>query len=250
MALALAALAWLGWEQGFHGDEWDYIQDAPHIDLHAMFVPRNGHWSTIPIFIYNVLLRTVGLGSYLPYLLVAQLMHLACVALTVVLIRRRAGDALALVAGVILLFFGNGVDNILWAFQVGFLGSILFGLVAWILVDDVRGGGWRWIGASLALVLSLMSSGVGVTFCMAIGLDLLLDRTRRRHLVVMVVPAAAFLAWFFSVGPGLGLSSGNAVKATASITASRLTAPLKLTAIGVGAAILSALGIYRGVAGR
>ena len=244
LAVALVVLTWLGTMQGFHGDEWDYIQDAPRIDVGALFVPRNGHWSTIPILIYNILFRTVGLRSYVPYLFAAQAMHLACVLLMVIFIRRRAGDLPAAAAGVVLLFFGNGVDNILWAFQVGFLGSILFGLVAWLLLDQRQLAAWQLGAASLALLLSLMSSGVGVTFCMAIGLDLLLDRTRRRRLAVMLIPGVAFIVWFFVAGPGLGIASGQAVQATVSI--GRVSLPIKLTLLGVGSTILSVFGIYRG----
>src|SRR5581483_6645218 len=113
-------------------------------------------------------------------------------------VRRRSGALLGLLAAALLLFLGPGWENVLWAFQIGFLGSILFGLLAWLLLDrpaPLAGG-----LAAASLLLSVMSSGVGLFFLVAIAAELAVDPGRRRWLVALAPAAAAYVAWFLLIG--------------------------------------------------
>jgi len=60
----------------------------------------------------------------------------------------------------------------------------------------------RMFAASACLIGSLMSSGVGLAFMAAIAVELALDKRRRRFLLVLVAPAAAFFEWFLAYGAG------------------------------------------------
>ena len=54
------------------------------------------------------------------------------------LIRRRGGWIVATFVCIPLLFLGSGSENLFWAFQMAFVGSVAFGL--WGLVALERSG--------------------------------------------------------------------------------------------------------------
>lgn len=200
-ATAFCAILYLARHLDFFFDEWSFIGTAAHWHLRDYFVPHNEHWSTVPMVIYKILLETVGLRSYLPYMAVLLLLHVSAAFLLFLIVRRRCGDVLALCAATILLFLGRGYEDLLWAFQMGFLGSVTFGLLAiYLLGADEVPGRRRAVAASAALLLSLMSSGIGLFFFAAAAVDLLRDGRRRRLLWVHIVPGIAYLWWYFEFG--------------------------------------------------
>ena len=69
-------------------------------------------------------------------------MHLrSCVVLLFVYARRRVGDLLALGAAAVVALLGPAWPDILWPFQIGFLGSLAAGIGALLCLDraDRRG---------------------------------------------------------------------------------------------------------------
>ena len=96
----------------------------------------------------------------------------------------------------------------MWAFQIGFVGSVAFGLLAMVLLEGNPSFPSRIFVVSIALLCSLMCSGVGVIFLAAVGVELAVDRHRRRFLLALVAPAAAFGEWFLAFGAALPGSPG------------------------------------------
>ena len=90
-------------------------------DLVAWLQPHVDHFSLIPVLLYQVLLRLVGLRSYLPYLGLTWSLHLAWIWLIFRITARRAGREFWLVAALPQLFLGSGNENLLHAFQTTFL---------------------------------------------------------------------------------------------------------------------------------
>ena len=197
---ACAAILYRARRFGFLDDEWDFILDARRWQLLDYFRPHNEHWSTIPQLAFRVLESTAGVGSYVPYEAVLLLAHGATALLLFLLIRRRAGDIVALLAAAVILVVGRGFDNILWAFQVSFVGSMATGLLALWLLDRPAPGWGRMVGASTALLASLMFSGVGLVLMVLVAVDLALDSERRPALLTLAVPVVAAAAWYLSVG--------------------------------------------------
>jgi hypothetical protein len=200
--LAIPPLLYLGRHLNFAGDEWTWIFERRGWSASVFFLPHNEHWSTIPLLVFKLLFLTVGLRSYMPYLAALVLVHVATAFLLFLNVRRRAGDIPAFMAMLLLLFLGRGWENILWAFQIGFVGSVLFGLLALLLLDRPGRGPLVLIGASVALIAGLMCSGVGLFFLAAIGAELGLDSARRRYLTVLAAPLLAYVAWHASFGRG------------------------------------------------
>jgi hypothetical protein len=146
--------------------------------------------------VYWALLNTVGLRSYLPYMAVVVLAHLANVVLLFELVRRRSGDAVALGAALLLLVVGAGWEDLLWAFQMAWLASVACGLGALLLLQAPR----KMAPATILLAASLSFSAIGVVFATAAGVQLLLTPARRRHLWWLAPLGVALLAWYVAFG--------------------------------------------------
>ncbi len=201
--IACAGVLLLTSYTNFVSDEWILISNDRPWQVDVFVAPLNQQWSTIPILIWKLLFILVGLRSHLPYEAVLLVSHGATVLLLFSLIRRRSGDIPAFASALALLVLGSGGTNIVWAFQIGFVGSIGFGLLAMLLLDRQNARLWSIVLASAALLCSLMCSEVGLAFIVAAGIEWLFDASRRGYLVALAVPIAAFGTWFATFGPGL-----------------------------------------------
>ncbi|HET6311081.1 MAG TPA: hypothetical protein VFH00_08790 [Candidatus Nitrosotalea sp.] len=186
----------------FFVDEWVFVATRREWTWDIFMLSHNGHWSTIPILVWKLLFVLVGIKSHLPYEAAALVVHVAAVLLLFALVRRRAGDVLAFGAALMLLVLGRGADNIVWAFQIAWLGSIAFGLLAMLLLEGDPPFPSRVAPVAAALLCSLMCSSVGIVFLVAVGTELALDRGRRRFLLALVVPTVVFIAWFVALDTG------------------------------------------------
>jgi hypothetical protein len=201
----------------FFGDEWDFLADRglTHAEQ-GLLVPHNEHWSTIPILAYRALFALTGVRSYWPYMLALIALHLVAVHLLWRLLRRVGTDqviAAGLTAGFAVL--GAGAQNLLWAFQIGFIGSLVAAFALALLLDrrpsSVRGAG---VGALVGAV-SLMLSGISVIAVGVAGLVSLGRAGWRRALLVTVPPTAVYLVWLVAYGSS-GLSEHSAARGSVS----------------------------------
>src|SRR5262252_4447181 len=121
---ACSALLWTSRTYSFYFDEWTFITNAPGWTLASYFQPHNEHPSILSQLVYAVLLHTVGLRTYVPYMVFLLLAHAANVLLLFELVRRRSGDLVALGAALLLLFLGAAWEDLIWAFQMAWLASV------------------------------------------------------------------------------------------------------------------------------
>jgi hypothetical protein len=201
LAAAFALLLRLGRNQWFVLDEWDLLATRRRGSPVGIWVPHNEHWSTIPILVFRALYHAVGMRSYLPYLAVLLALHVVLAHLLWRWMRRLGtGGWLATALTLVFLLLGAGSDDLLLAFQMSFVGSLLLGVVAVLLVDHDGGFGRRDLAAWLAAVAALMCSGVGVTMVVVTGVATLLRRGWRAAALVVSMPTLAYLAWFLRYG--------------------------------------------------
>lgn len=239
-------------DQWFFGDEWDFLTDrVVTLGDRGVLEPHNEHWSTTPILIYGLLFRLVALGSYTPYVAVLIVAHLAVVHLVWRVMRRGGVEPwISTVACAAFIPYGPGADNLLWAFQIGFVGSVALGLGA-ILVADRSGAFGRQEALAGALsVLGLTFSAIAVPLAAATAVLSWMRRGFRAFLLAGSLPAAAYVLWALTAGgssvPG-GLATTDiagyfrflwrSLVATLSLgTSTPLTGalPLALTAVAVG----------------
>jgi hypothetical protein len=178
-------------------DEWDFLSDRQIGSVDDLFRPHNVHWSTLPIIVYRALWGLFGLRTYFPYQILAIAAHLVVAALLrVVMVRAGVNAWIATAAASLFALFGAGSDNIVWAFQIGFVGSMGFGLVHLLLADhDGRISRRDGVGV-LAGIAGLMCSSVGAIMVATVGLAVLIRRGWRVALAHTVPPAAVYLIWW------------------------------------------------------
>ncbi len=183
----------------FYFDEWDFIQNAPDWSWTSYLQPHNEHPVMLPRLIYAALLSTFGLRIYMPYMLVLMALHAAGAVLLFELVRRRAGDLVGIACAALLLVLGAGWENLLWAFQISFVGSVASGLGMLLALEGPSSQRRLAVAVGL-LTASLMFSGIGLFFGIAAAARLLLDPPRRRELLWFVPVGLAFAAWYLAFG--------------------------------------------------
>jgi hypothetical protein len=229
------ALLWLGRGLTFFADEWAVMADRT-ISLDSFIKPFNEHWLGVTIILYRLMLGTFGLGSYVPYLTLLAALHVVVVLEVYLLARRSAGPWIAVLAAVVMAFFGSGFENLYWSMQIGFLISIGLGLAAVLLLDGSPTTG-RIVAATTLLTVGMMTSGFGIFMLVFVGLDLLLDRTRWRVVPAMFVPGLIYVAWYAVYG-----HSGVA-NARDPFTLDAFLSVPKFIVEGAGTAVGSVLGV-------
>ncbi len=201
MAVVIAFPLMLVWGRRgwFTQDDWDFLSARTAWNVGDLFRPHFEHWSTLPILLYRLLWVLVGIRHYPAYQAVLVALHLLAAVLLLV-VMRRAGVRpwTATLVAVVFVYFGAGAENILVAFNVTFVGSLVFGLVQLLLADHDGPIDRRdWLGL-VAGLMGLLCSGVAVTMAVIVGISVLLRRGVRgwRVAAFHVLPlAGAYVLW-------------------------------------------------------
>lgn len=195
-----AMLLALSSETTFFQDTWGLVLDREGFSARSFFMPHNEHIVVLPTAIEKLLVGAFGMTTYLPERIAMTLAVLVAGALLFVYVRRRLGPWPALIAAVLFLFLGPAWADMLWPFQIGFVGSALFGLAMLLALDrgDRRGD----VAACAFLVLSIGFSSLGLPFVAAAAVDVLVRR--RSHGLgrawLAAIPALLYAAWWLGYG--------------------------------------------------
>lgn len=197
----------LGRGQWFVRDDWSILH--PDTAPIQFFAAHQGHWNTAATVVFQALRDTVGMHSYLPYLAIALLAHLAVVHLLWrIMIRTGVSPWMANGFAGVLIVFGAAAQNLLSAFQMGFMGAIAVGLAVLVLVDRPV---LRRSGAIAAVGLSIVALTFSGTALPVIAAALTLSIIRRGWLrsIALFAPAGiVYVVWYllFSVGTSSSLA--------------------------------------------
>ena len=143
--------------------------------------------------------------TYLPYQALVVAAHLAVAVLLRQLMRRAGVDPwVATIAAAPFIFFGPGDQNIVWAFQIGFTGSIVLRAHPAPPRHPRRPDRPARLAGLGAGLLALMCSGVGVTMAVIVGVATLLLRGWRVAAFHTVPLAAAYGLWTLIEHPVTG----------------------------------------------
>ena len=217
VAAAFALLLYLGRSTTFYFDDWNWIISRREWDAGALLEPHNGHLSLAPVLVYKALFSTVGLESYVPYRVAGLAIHCGVAVLLFAYARRRVGDVLALAAAAAILLLGTAWQDVLWPFQIGFLGSLAAGIGALLALDreDRRGDSL----AALLLTVALASSSLGLALLIAAALEVLGRPDRRARWWIVAVPAVVYGAWWVGYGGDEGSVTSDNLFASPSYVA-------------------------------
>lgn len=191
-----AALFILGRGLIFFFDEWNFVLERREGGLGVFLDGHNGHPSMLPVLVYRLLFVAVGLEHYGAFRVTVILVHLVCVALLYLLVRRRSGPWMALVIASALLVLGRAWEDLLWPFQIGYLSSVAGGIGAAMSLDR-----HAYRHAFAFTMVAVASSGLGAPVVVAVLAELFVRREWRR-LWVGVIPGATFAVWTLTYGDG------------------------------------------------
>jgi hypothetical protein len=214
IALVIALLGtwrilFLGRDTTFFFDEWSFLLERMSVSIDNILRDHNGHLSAAPVVIYQTLVRIFGVNSYLPYRSLVAAFHFVIVIQIYVLLRRHVSSLVLLPGISVVAFMGAGWQNWLWAFQIGMLGSLIFGLAAASVL--LREGTPRnQILVVSCVGCSLLFSGVGLSIAAATGLAILIRRWRI-SLAGLAAVGVLYGFWFLWFGQSEG-QRGNLSK--------------------------------------
>jgi hypothetical protein len=200
MAIAAIVVMHAGRSTTFFFDDWNFVTQRIDWRPYTLLYPHNEHLSLLPVLVYKVLFETVGLDSYGVFRAVSVCLNLTCGLLFFLYLRRRLGDWPALALAACLMLMGAAAYDLVWPFQIGYLGSLATGLGALLALDrQTRRGDLVACGLVIA---SLSSSSVGLPVLAAVAVDVLIRPGRARRWWIFVVPAALYGLWYLKYGVG------------------------------------------------
>ena len=203
-ALAMSAVVYfiIGRNQWFVRDDWAFVisRNATRTNFGWqtwLFEGQDGHWMSIPILIWRGIQNVFHLGSYWPYLIPNLLLHVAMVLLVRQICRRIGVSAwTTTLVCALLLVFGSGWDNLVFAIQITYNLSIVCFLAQALLIDHDGPADRRDALGAILGVVGVMSSGFGPIFVVGMAILVAL-RMRWKAWLIAVVPQALACAWWF-----------------------------------------------------
>lgn len=190
-------LLYMGRGLTFFYDDWNFVTENYGGGIHSLLRAHVGNISIFPIAIYKVLFHLVGLNHYGIFRLVVVVLHLLAAVLIFVLASRRIPQVPALLAMALILFLGAVWEDLLWAFQIGYLLSVVGGLAAWVLLE--RRDRWGDLGAMACLVVAIGSSSLGIPLVIGVAAELAWQRDWKR-LWVVAIPTLLYIIWYLHYG--------------------------------------------------
>ncbi|MGH8978551.1 MAG: hypothetical protein ACRDV7_10790, partial [Acidimicrobiia bacterium] len=249
LAGAFVVYVLAGRKYWFYLDEWDFLSGRDGGDLGDLFRPHNEHWTTLPILAYRVLWNVFGLNSYRPYQFLLLGLHLtAAVLLRVIMRRSGVSPWIATAAATMFVLLGaSGAQNIVWAFQITFVGALVCGL-AHLLLADHDGKVDRRDGAGLAFGLAaLLCSGVGITMAAVVGFAVLIRRGPRAAALHVLPLAVVFLTWWLAFARSMYDASDASVGTVARFVrhggANAFRSAGELPGVGVALGVMLVVGL-------
>jgi hypothetical protein len=230
---------WMGGRGWFSGDLIHYYVErggAPG-GTESLMEPHSAHWQLTLVVVYLLLFKLVGLTTYLPFLAVTVLVHLALVlVMHRLLLRLGAGRLAALLSALVLLTYGAGSEAFLVEAPVALTSSMLLGAISMLLLARGEHDPRSTLLASVLLLVGVTISLGGVVAAVWVGI-FALARGFRQMVHVVALPAVAFLVWYGVWGRGstrVLLSREEALRVPES-AASLLVAPFDNVTGGWGA---------------
>ena len=207
LAIAVVVIYAASSNMYFHSDEWSLLQHRPLGSLSSWLEPHNEvHWIPGLVFLYGLLFNLVGVDHYWLYHLPGIAMHLlAAWMLRKIMVRAGADGWTATACATVFAFYGTGAQNIVWAIQVGFTGSLAMGLVQLQCATHAVPTRRRDLAGLAAGAVALSFGVIGVTMVLVVGLATLVLRGWRAAFFQTAPLGVTYLVWWFTFARG-GLS--------------------------------------------
>jgi len=200
LVAAAVVIMHAGRDTTFFYDDWNFVTMRIGWRPHILLYPHNEHLSLLPVLVYKLVFETVGLEHYGVLRAISAAFNITCATLLFIYARRRLGDWIALGLASCLVVMGVGAWDIVWPFQIGFLGSLAATLGALLMLD--RGTRPGDIAACVLVAITLSSSSLGVMLLAGVVVEVLLRPNRLRRLWIPAIPAVLYGLWYLKYGVG------------------------------------------------
>ena len=179
-------------------DDWDFLLGRPGFTADSLLTPHNEHLHLIPILVYKALLEVFGMDSARPFQVAAIATFLTSTALLYAWLRERIGEVLALGGVALVLFLGAAWEDLLWAFQIGYFGSMAagIGMLLSLRRESPRGD----VVACVLIVTALAFSSLGIPFAIGAAVAIATGPDWRRRAFIVVIPAVLYGLWYLGWG--------------------------------------------------
>jgi hypothetical protein len=203
LLFVLAGRQWLFY------DDWAFIVDRPGL----LLAPHVGHWSTVPYLLFVAIRDIFGVDGYRPFALPVIGAQILASHLTWVIMRRvGVSPWLATAFTLVTVYFGVGGENVLWAFQVGFVGAVAAMLAVIVLLLAEKLGTGRMIAIAALTLVAVASSGTALPLLVVAVLVAWTRHGWRRTVIAFALPVLAYAAWYLAIGrhaPSAGRAHGS-----------------------------------------
>lgn len=220
----------------FYFDEWNFVMNRRDWDVDTFLRPHNEHFSLVPVLLFKLLFVSVGFDSYGVYRLLLIAAHLVVVALLFVLVRRRLGSWLALTTAALLLFLGAAWNDLLVAFQLGFVISVGAGLGALLALErrDTVGD----VLACALLTVGIATPGAGIPFAAAVLVERVAATRRLRGVWIALVPLLLYGLWSLEYGDPTATAGGRTLEELLRLNAPAVPGYVATAAAGAVGAVI------------
>ena len=201
--LASAFYLVIGRRLWFTNDEWDLLANRTAGNFGDLFRSHNSHWSTLPIIVYRLLWWGFGIRTYVPYQALIVALHLLAAWLVRAVMRRAGvGSWTATATATALVLFGRGEQDIIWAYQIAYVSSLVLGLTHLLLADHEGPLDRRdWLGLA-AGTAGMLCSNIAVPMVIVVGIATLIRRGWRIAAVHTVPLGLLYLTWWSTIARG------------------------------------------------
>lgn len=192
-AVIAITLWWMTRGTTFFFDDWDFVLH-PANSISSLLAPHNEHLIAIPRLIYTLLQRTVGLDHYDAWRVVIVAFNVGLSFLVGAIVWKRRGIAVAIGAMLVVGLAGSSWQNLLWAFQITLVGSLICGFAALALLEFRPRALSISISACILAVGAVAFSGIGVATAVMIAAWIIWSR-RWRDLWIPILPLGIYAGW-------------------------------------------------------
>ena len=201
MAGALAVIMHAGRGTTFFYDDWPVILERRAWTLDNLLRPHVDHLQVFPTLVYKAMLETIGMHAHWAYRLLLAGLDVLTGVLLFAYARRRVGPWPALGVAAVLVLMADSWYNLIYPFQINFVGAMAAGLGMLLMLDrgDRRGD----VLACVLLAVSIGCNSVGLPFGAAALIEVLLRPDRRQRWWIPVIPLGLWGTWRLIYGDRL-----------------------------------------------
>jgi hypothetical protein len=183
----------------FIADDWELLVKRQGWSPGVVLDPFHENIVLAPAIVYKLMVGVFGMGSATPFYVLSLSLFLTSAVLLFLYARRRIGDWPALIVTILVLYLGAAFEDLLWAFQVGYFGSVVAGVGMLLALDRESEKGDR-LAAGL-LAVSLAFSSLGLPFAAGALVEVMLGRRPiGRRLYMPLLPLSLFALWWIGWG--------------------------------------------------